>query len=246
MGQALNVIPGDDIAKNTASHPREGYAYVFNKESTKYSTRNAAGLWDHERQEVPVGLRMLARAPGLCFERTPSDFMYPYVEKYANNGSILDLGCGSGSTGNELTPTTYHHYTGVDISEVAIAKARRRTEENGRGDKNRHFQSDLLEYAPTQQFDVILFRDSIYYVARGKIKAMLYRYSTYLKEGGVFIVRMADGSGEYKQIMDTIENHFEVLGTYSFDRPKAVVMIFRSRCWIESSPDVFQRGAQDH
>ena len=181
-----------------------------------------------------------------CLDSTPGDCVYQYVERYANAGSILDLGCGSGSTGNELTPTTYHHYTGVDISEVAIAKARRRTEENGRGDKNRHFQSDLLEYAPNQQFDVILFRDSIYYVARGKIKAMLYRYSTYLKEGGVFIVRMADGSGEYKQIMDTIENHFEVLGTYSFDRPKAVVMIFRSRCWIESSPDVFQRGAQDH
>jgi SAM-dependent methyltransferase len=78
----------------------------------------------------------------------------------------------------------------VDISDVAVEKSRRRTEENRREDKNHYLCSDVFNYVPTGQFDVILFRDSIYYVPHGKIIAMLRRYSKYLKEGGVFIVRM--------------------------------------------------------
>ena len=160
-------------------------------------------------------------------ERTPGDCIYPYVAKYANNGSILDLGCGSGSTGNELDAITYRHYIGVDISDVAIEKARRRTDENRRSDKTRYFSSDFLNYVPTQQFDVILFRDSIYYVSRGKIKPMLDRYSQYLNEGGVFIVRVSDGNDEYKGIVDTIEGNFKIVEQYLFDQPKAVVMVFQ-------------------
>ena len=162
-----------------------------------------------------------------CLDRTPLDCVYPYVEKYANGGSILDLGCGSGSTGNELDATTYRHYMGVDISDVAIEKARRRTEENGRAHQNRYAQSDVFSYVPTQQYDVILFRDSIYYIPWGKIKTMLDRYSKYLKEGGVFIVRMWNGSDKYNTIADTIEDNFEVVEKYLSDQPKAVVIIFR-------------------
>src|SRR5262245_18919549 len=61
-----------------------------------------------------------------CLDRTPCDCIYPYIEKYANNGSILDLGCGSGSTGSELDAIIYRYFIGVDISDVAIEKARRR------------------------------------------------------------------------------------------------------------------------
>src|SRR5580765_8505297 len=77
---------------------------------TKIKTR----LWDTEFQ----GDRWdcLDRAPGTC--------EHPHVEKYARNGSILDVGCGRGSTGNELNALAYQSYTGVDISEVAIERAK--------------------------------------------------------------------------------------------------------------------------
>jgi SAM-dependent methyltransferase len=162
-----------------------------------------------------------------CLDRTAGDCVYPYLEKYANNGSILDLGCGSGSTGNELDMAAYEDYVGVDISDVAIAKAQERTEENRRTGRNRYQQSDIFSYVPGQQFDVILFRDSIYYVPRRHIKAMLQRYAQYLKEGGVFIVRMADGD-KYQDIVQTIEAHFAVVDRHVADDPKAVVLIFRS------------------
>jgi SAM-dependent methyltransferase len=163
-----------------------------------------------------------------CLESSIGDLVYPYIEKYTNHGSILDLGCGSGSTGNELDSRAYADYTGVDISDVAIEKARVRTKESGRADKNNYFQSDTLSYVPTRQFDVILYRDSIYYIRRAKIKPMLERYSKYLKKGGVFIVRMWSADGKYGPIVDIIERNFEVVEKHLSDQPaKTVVMVFR-------------------
>ena len=170
-----------------------------------------------------------------CLNGTPEDCLYPYLEKYANRGSILDLGCGSGSTGNELAATTYREYTGVDISDVAIEKARTRTEDDGRTDKNRYIQSDIFSYEPSLRFDVILFRDSIYYVPRAKITGMLDRYSKFLKQGGVFIVRMWSGSGKYKAIVETIETNFEVVEKRISDQSETMVIVFRQRFPIHSS-----------
>lgn len=164
-----------------------------------------------------------------CLETSPGDVVYGYVEKYANKGSILDLGCGSGSTGDELDATAYGDYTGVDISDVAVERARRRAEESGRAGKNKYLQVDISDYVPTQQFNVILFRDSIYYVPRAKIKRMLDRYSQYLSEGGVFIVRLWSVSGKYKKIVDTIESGFKVIEKDLSVQPNTVVIVFRPR-----------------
>lgn len=200
-----------------------------------YGTRNLKRqLWNIE----------FAQGRWDCLDRTPGDCVYPYVEKFVNNGAILDLGCRSGSTGNELGATTYQHYTGVDISDVAIEKARKRTTENRRGDKNHYFQSDIFSYVPARQYHVILFRDSIYYVPRGKIKAMLDRYSKYLKECGVFIMRMYNGSDKYKAIVDTIESNFEVVEKYLSDQPKAIVIVFRQRCRLQASPELLSTAAE--
>jgi SAM-dependent methyltransferase len=108
-----------------------------------------------------------------CLDSTAGDCIYPYLEKYARGGRILDLGCGSGSTSNELAATAYGSYTGVDISEVALEKARKRSQANGRADRNQYFQSDIITYVPSRTFDVILFRDSIAYVPWGRITAVL-------------------------------------------------------------------------
>jgi SAM-dependent methyltransferase len=171
-------------------------------------------LWNHE----------FARGRWDCLDSAPGDCVYAHVEKYARHGSILDVGCGSGSTGNELDASTYRHYTGVDISDAALEKARRRSAANGRADKNRYVQSDMLSYVPSQQYDVILFRDSIYYVPHGKITAVLNRYATYLKDRGVLIVRMDESGGKYTRIVKTIERSFEVVERSSSDHMMVLVI----------------------
>ena len=166
-------------------------------------------------------------------DNTVGDCVYPHLEKHSKNGSILDLGCGPGNTANELAATAYKAYVGVDISEAALVKATRRTKENGRADKNCFVCSDFINYVPTQQFDVILFRESMYHVPLGKVKAMLDHYSRYLRDGGVFIVRMntSNGNGSPKHrltaAVGVMETEFDVVEKRQYGESGPTVIVFR-------------------
>ena len=170
-------------------------------------------------------------------DNTAGDCVYPFLEKYANQGHILDLGCGPGNTANELNSTAYKTYVGVDISEAALEKAVRRTKENGRADKNSFVVSDFLGYAPSQDFDIILFRESLYHVPYGQVRPILDKYSKHLKPGGVFIVRLYAGDERPGVIkprvirkMDLIKNNFDMVEYRRFDTPALpTVLVFRPR-----------------
>jgi len=158
-------------------------------------------------------------------ERTPGDPVYQCVEKHCKQGSILDLGCGSGNTGCELDVKAYHDYTGVDISEVALKKARQRSAAVQRAGRNRYVQSDILTYVPDRSYDVILFRESIYYIPQGRIKGLLNRYSNYLKPGGVFIVRWHD-SGSGQRIPEVVGAGYKVLEQQLLSPTGPVIFVF--------------------
>lgn len=171
---------------------------------------------------------------------TTGDCIYESLEKYANHGSILDLGCGPGNTANELDTHVYQQYVGVDISEAALEKARRRTVENGRYGKNLFVQDDFVGYKPTQQFDIVLFRESIYHVPIAKIKETLDRYANYLKPHGVLIVRIntsdKEHGGEDKHrptaMVQVMEAEFDVVEKRRYEgvsRPTVLVLRSRNR-----------------
>jgi 2-polyprenyl-3-methyl-5-hydroxy-6-metoxy-1,4-benzoquinol methylase len=166
-------------------------------------------------------------------DNTAGDCVYSHLEKYAANGSILDLGCGSGNTGNELAAHAYRKYVGVDISETCLTKAIKRSKENGRAEKNQFVSGDFLSYVPNQQFDVILFRESMYHVPMAKITSTIDHYSRYLKEGGVFIVRMGTSSRDGKTaprptaMIRLIEEECNVLEKCQYAESGATVIVFR-------------------
>jgi len=168
-------------------------------------------------------------------DNTKGDCVYKHLEKHAQDGDILDLGCGPGNTANELAESAYRRYVGVDISEAALSKARQRTEQHRRTSKNRFEQGDFLSYVPSQQFDVILFRESMYHVPLGKVKKILDRFSEYLKPSGVFIVRMflSSNQGETKyrpsMMIRVIESEFDVLEKAQYGGMAATVIVFRPR-----------------
>jgi SAM-dependent methyltransferase len=184
-------------------------------------------LWDKEFSEGKWNF----------IDDTSGDCIYPHLEKYARNGDILDLGCGPGNTANELATTAYRSYVGVDISEAALGKGVRRTKENGREDKNTFAQGDFLGYAPTQKFDVILFRESMYHIPFGQVRPILDKYSRYLNDGGVFIVRLyaADiKTGKIKSRvtskLDLIKGAFDIVESCEYDTPgRPTVLVFRPR-----------------
>lgn len=170
-------------------------------------------------------------------DNTTGDCVYAHLEKRTRGGDILDLGCGPGNTANELAFDAYRYYVGVDISEVALDKARKRTRENGREEKNTFVRSDFLGYEPPKEFDVILFRESLYHVPYGQVLSILRKYSKHLKANGLFIVRLYAGDTKSKKIkyrvkrkLDLIKREFEVLGYFQYEKPGTpTVLEFRPR-----------------
>jgi SAM-dependent methyltransferase len=157
--------------------------------------------------------------------------VYACIQAFARGGRVLDLGCGSGTTAIELERGSCRDYTGVDISEFAIEKALRRARRQGLGATTRFvfIHGDIFSFEPQGLFDVILFRDSIYYVPHGNIAGMLERYAQHLRPSGAIVVRMANGHEKYRAIVDTIERRFDVVDKRVSENPSAVVMVFRSR-----------------
>jgi 2-polyprenyl-3-methyl-5-hydroxy-6-metoxy-1,4-benzoquinol methylase len=168
-------------------------------------------------------------------DHTENDCVYLHLEKHAANGSILDLGCGTGNTSNELARDAYQKYLGVDISEVCLSKARRRSQESGRAAKNQFVFGEILQFSTPQKFDVILFRESLYHVPMGKIVSTLNRYSKNLRENGVIIVRIytSDTNGTPKPrptaMIGIIEREFDVVENCHYRESGATVIVFRPR-----------------
>jgi SAM-dependent methyltransferase len=145
------------------------------------------------------------------FDDTMGAWVYQFIHRYCSRGSILDLGCGAGNTGNELDPTCYHDYTGVDVSGVAVRKATERSSQNGRAGKNQYIRSDILSYVPRKKHDLILFRESFHFVPRARMKETLDRYAGFLTADGVFLVYLSrDSTDEVRQIIDWIEANYRI------------------------------------
>lgn len=145
-------------------------------------------------------------------EDTLGAWVYQFIHRYSRRGSILDLGCGAGNTGNEIDGASYHDYTGVDVSGVAVRKATERSTQSGRAGKNQYIRSDILSYAPRKKHDLILFRESFHMVPRARMKETLDRYAKLLTEDGVFMVYLSrDSTDEVREIIGWIEANYRVI-----------------------------------
>lgn len=190
--------------------------------------RGAKQRWGSSRMKRRLWNKEFANGRWDFIENTRGDLIYEYVEKYCQNGNILDLGCGSGNTGCELNANKYTDYTGVDISDVAIEKANRRSVVNHRDKKNHYQQSDITTYTPSQKYNVILFRESIYYIPLLKIKSVLDHYSRFLKPDGVFVVRWHD-QRQGKTILEQLGNTYELVETPAPTATGPTIVVFRQK-----------------
>jgi trans-aconitate methyltransferase len=159
-----------------------------------------------------------------CLESSGDERVHIQIENYSQKGAVLDLGCGPGTTGLELSSDSYEIYTGVDISDVAVQKAHSRAIAAGRASQNEYLQSDIISFVPSRKYNVIFLGDSIYYISPRSLVPLLHRYSGYLTADGVFIVRMFDVSGKHRYILEMIEETFRVKGKWtSSDRSCLIV-----------------------
>jgi 2-polyprenyl-3-methyl-5-hydroxy-6-metoxy-1,4-benzoquinol methylase len=111
-------------------------------------------------------------------------------------GRALDLACGEGQNAIWLA-TLGWDVTGVDFSEVAIAKARARAERDGV--RVEFACADLLEYEPAGAFDLVLV---LYlHIAPSGRRQVLANAAAALAPGGTFVLvghdltNLTDGVG---------------------------------------------------
>jgi SAM-dependent methyltransferase len=163
-----------------------------------------------------------------CLESMPNDCVIPYLNTLARGGSILDIGCGPGAIGEAIDPIAYRHYLGVDIADVAIEKAR----DNNSRSNNVYVQGDMRTFNPSGTYELILFGDSIYYFGFSDAKEILDRYSLYLNENGVFVMRCWVVNDRTRAIVKLIESDYNVTEKqwYTFRDPMLVI-VFKPKIW---------------
>ena len=94
--------------------------------------------------------------------------------------SLLDMACASGSLYRTPGGETFD-YTGVDISEVAVAEARQQSP-NGK-----FHVSSIQDFTPAHRFDVIIFAEVFHYMTAQAAIAEVQRYA---KHGDLIVISM--------------------------------------------------------
>jgi 2-polyprenyl-3-methyl-5-hydroxy-6-metoxy-1,4-benzoquinol methylase len=144
---------------------------------------------EESEQTVVAGLRdlILPLAPGL------TDSLRAGIE-------VLDVGCGSGRALNTLAgdfPAS--RFTGYDLSEEAVASARREAER--RGLSNVRFEvRDVTRLGESERFHLVTAFDAIHDQARPA--AVLRGIADALRPGGTFLMQDIRGSRHVEKNLD--------------------------------------------
>ncbi len=143
-------------------------------------------------------------------ENLQEDPIYGIIYKYLKDGSILDLGCGTGITFFHCNNVPME-YTGVDISDVAIEECKTKYESMGAHNAATFITHDIETYVPSLKYNIILLKDSIYYLKKNDMLPILNKLSHFLNDiTGVFIVRIYR-TDNMNHIVKTIYDNFEIM-----------------------------------
>lgn len=176
-------------------------------------------VWDKEYRDG-AWARQAACGQG------PRDSALEIIESYARGGDILELGCGGGETALDIADI-YNRYVGVDISRTAVRQGElTRSRHPSRADKITLLLGDIAEFVPAESFNVILFRESIYYLPHHRIVPTLHRLAPFLAGDGVFIVRLHDRL-KHRRISEMIEQHFRVVERSMPETAATLTLVFR-------------------
>ena len=120
-----------------------------------------------------------------------------YVNAFASEGAVLDVGCGEGLLFQRLSSQT--RYLGLDLSAAAIARA----SATGAGS---FICGDAENYVPTDTYDAIVFNESLYYFTDPLGTAA--RYFAALRANGVVIVSTYARSRRARSILRALKRRY--------------------------------------
>jgi 2-polyprenyl-3-methyl-5-hydroxy-6-metoxy-1,4-benzoquinol methylase len=117
--------------------------------------------------------------------RNPSELgrysvIHGYVQHFAPDGSVLDVGCSDGILQERMG---YGRYLGIDAFANSIARAAHKADA-----RTRFVHADAQTFEPDERFDAIIWNECLYYLKRPI--DVITRYRGYLAPRGVMIVSM--------------------------------------------------------
>ena len=136
-------------------------------------------VWDREYSKGDWSY--LATNP---LERSRMGVIYSsFYQTLANKNHLLDVGCGEGALSDLFVGPNAHYYHGIDVSKVAIEKAKTK---RPRFDFAHANAEDYKPVGPVTKFKMIVFSEMIYYIDH---KVVLPHYArNYLEPNGTFVV----------------------------------------------------------
>lgn len=151
------------------------------------------------------------------------------IEKYSAGGHILDLGCSDGHVAIGLNDRAFASYSGVDISEIAIGEAlkKRAALSAARAGKLHFHVGEIGSFPPATRLNVVLFKDSLYYLTRKAINDALRHYQQWLDPEGVFVVQM-DNIKRHGWIRDLIRQQFTIVEDIESVEEDWMAVVFRA------------------
>lgn len=144
--------------------------------------RDRAARWNHQ---YAIGRWEGLKAPS---EIARLDACVALLRRHVPGGRLLEIGCGEALLQRRLAPTDYRRLVGVDISDVAIDRA-----QVFAGDGVRYLVADMQTLELAEEFDAVIFGESIYYHPRPH--ELLRSYSRFLDVGGVFVISIFRNKG---------------------------------------------------
>ncbi|MBN1409481.1 MAG: class I SAM-dependent methyltransferase [Spirochaetales bacterium] len=135
------------------------------------------------------------------------DFLETVFKKYADTGTILDLGCGSGNHTIRMAQRGYK-VTGLDLSGEMLAYAKEKSREAG-VDIAYH-KGDMRDFSLNTQFDAVvcLFAAFNYVTDNKGIKQTLSTIKKHLKPGGLTVFDSWNGLAVMKILP---ESRFKII-----------------------------------
>ena len=161
---------------------RQPQSDVLTQSAQAWEAQYASGRWDY-----------LSRLS----ELSRYSVLVGYICHLRPGGVVLDAGCGQGVLLSRLPDFAYSKYVGIDVSETAIAAARKLT--HGPRD---FVVSDCEGYTPGEQFDVIVFNE-VLYCLRDPL-AVVERYTRSLRADGVMLVSMCTAARGASEIFERL------------------------------------------
>lgn len=173
-----------------------------------------AALWDNEFRSGQWDY----------LKHSEKDFIYDILERRLDGGSLLDLGCGNGNTSMELNVESYRRYLGLDISSVAIEECRETAAAQGRASRNEYIVDTIENFTTEERFDVVLFRESLFYVPLFKIPATIKKARSFVKADGFIVVRLCS-ERRYRLLVALLRSICEVVEVTRPEEPKGAVAL---------------------